>query len=833
MEKRLFLFVVLSIVIWGGYLGLQLYFAPPRPKNLAAQKEEEKEKKDKVDNKQADEKQADDKTAGETSKDPDQETKADEPIEEPAKDDVVARQRITLGSLDPKSGYNLLVTLDNRGAAIERIEFNDRFHDLDDFSGYIGHLALADTPQGPVVNLVGPGTPAALAQGDDGSTGLQVGDVITAVNGTAVAQAKELVKYLEKETKAGDEVQLTISRGSGTAAKSIQFTVATIRRPLELIRPEDNSGAAPVVSEEGVPKVLPSVGPPSYRLSLSQVGETRAESGGLLSKLPSLYESNWQVAEDSPAGTVTFIKELSRQQVTKAGGQSSLKVTKTFRLQPSADANLTDDYHLGFQIAIENTGDKAETVAYRLEGPNGLPLEGWWYLNKVHPGWKGAGARDVAYYTSSHQLLGNPMLVSHAAAQVKNDNPPTHDLFPSGSDDRKLAYVAVDTQYFASGLLPGDVLEPHQGMKEFKVNAGYAFPLNLIKDKKWAKTTNVSFVLDSVAETIEPGAENALKDEFVIFAGPKDHDVLEHYQLDKLIEYGWFGWVSRVLITVLDILYGIFKNYGISIILLTVAVRLCLLPFSIRQAKSAAVMQQLAPEIAKLKEKYAGDLEKQAAAQRELFAKHGFNPMGGCLLMFAQLPIFIGLYRCLATDIDLREAPLIPGIHWASNLAGPDQLFRWKEFVWPSIGDEAHGWFGPYFNVLPFITVALFLVQQKLFSPPAIDEEQKMQQKIMFFMTIFMGVMFYKVPAGLCIYFITSSLWGICERKLLPKAKPATASAMVVPDKPDPGEGGKGALIKKPGPGAGPSALEKLFGMADAQLKEAKSSSPRKKAKKH
>ena len=120
-----------------------------------------------------------------------------------------------------------------------------------------------------------------------------------------------------------------------------------------------------------------------------------------------------------------------------------------------------------------------------------------------------------------------------------------------------------------------------------------------------------------------------------------------------------------------------------------------------------------------------------------------------------------------------------PAIFLMSNLAGPDKLFYWRDWTWDIISHEADGWFGPFFNGFPLITVALFLVQQKLFTPPATDEQTKLQQQMMTYMTVFMGIMFYKVPAGLCLYFITSSLWGICERKLLPKPKP-------------PGEGGDG-----------------------------------------
>jgi YidC/Oxa1 family membrane protein insertase len=127
-------------------------------------------------------------------------------------------------------------------------------------------------------------------------------------------------------------------------------------------------------------------------------------------------------------------------------------------------------------------------------------------------------------------------------------------------------------------------------------------------------------------------------------------------------------------------------------------------------------------------------------------------------------------------DIALRDADLIPGFYWASNLAGPDKLLHWKDWMPAFLADET-AWLGPFLNVLPIITCGLFIAQQKLFTPPATDEQTAMQQKMMKYMTVFMGVMFFKVPAGLCIYFITSSLWSIVERKWLIKQKPAPSAA--------------------------------------------------------
>jgi YidC/Oxa1 family membrane protein insertase len=148
--------------------------------------------------------------------------------------------------------------------------------------------------------------------------------------------------------------------------------------------------------------------------------------------------------------------------------------------------------------------------------------------------------------------------------------------------------------------------------------------------------------------------------------------------------------------------------------------------------------------------------------------------------MFIQFPIFIGLYNSLWIDIELRQASLIPGLHWCSNLAAPDMLADWSSWMPDFV---LHGGLfhllppamGPYFNILPLFTIGLMIVQQKLFTPPATTEQAEMQQKVMKYMMFVLCLMFYKVASGLCLYFICSSLWGLGERKLMPK--PAAKSA--------------------------------------------------------
>ena len=233
-------------------------------------------------------------------------------------------------------------------------------------------------------------------------------------------------------------------------------------------------------------------------------------------------------------------------------------------------------------------------------------------------------------------------------------------------------------------------------------------------------------------------------------------------------------------------------------------------PIGRKQALAAQKMQLLQPHLKELQEKYKDDKERLTKETFALYKKHGVNPVAGCLPALIQLPIFVGLWQALNTSFPLRHAPFL----WIRDLAAPDMLFRFP------FASEVP-FLGHWFNVLPFVVVGLMLVQTKLFAPPATTPEAEMQQKMMKYMMIFMGFMFYKVPSGLGLYFITSSMWAIGERLLLPKIthaqpavrcgrvelrigrrqrrrqRPATASARSGGGK---GNGdGNGAKVKPPG----------------------------------
>jgi YidC/Oxa1 family membrane protein insertase len=270
--------------------------------------------------------------------------------------------------------------------------------------------------------------------------------------------------------------------------------------------------------------------------------------------------------------------------------------------------------------------------------------------------------------------------------------------------------------------------------------------------------------------------------------------------LDTLTDYqsnNWFGnyitgplRISYLLIQITNIMHTVLWGlhyyagipYIVCIMILTLMVRGVMFPVSRKQAMTSLRMQELAPELKKLKEKFPDDKQAMGTAQMELYRKHGIHPLGTCWMLMLQMPIFMGLYYSLQESIHFRLAGV--SSYWMPNLAAPDMLVYWSNNV-PFISQpEYYGWIfylGPFLNILPILAVSLMIVQQKWTMPPPTDEQQEQQQKMMKYMMVFMGVMFYKVASGLCIYFIASSVWGFVERRMLPKRKPGAPPAEAGP----------------------------------------------------
>lgn len=762
--------MVLSAAIMVAYVALQATFGPkPDPQAIARQADLEAAKK-KADAKKSDTKKADALPTGEKVDTP----ATEKPVaEKPADVDATNAkpQWLSLGSVDPGSSYRMLVTLSSKGGAIERIEMaSPQYRDLEDPTGYLGHLALTNVKggKGALVNVVGAGTPAALAiaEKDSKTVGLQVGDVIDSFNGEPVKRLEDFNTLIDL-TKPEDTVTITVKRDD----QKLTFTTELTRRPLQVIRPEVEAAG-----EHATEKVHPLSG----LMTLAGARNVNTTSGNLASD--PLRSRHWvaKATTHDKQPAIEFTYKLSKVQAEELGLSGPVEVMRRYWLAtttPENEANPNGPaYHLNTEFEVRNLTDEKMELAYVLDGPNGLPTEGWWYTNKIGPGWGGAGARDLVWRRNGRSRAFRTCMEIYKHAKADEEKPYESMLGTEGSTP--LDYVGVDAQYFSGIWIPNP--------KDNAFRTAVSMPAYGVEniEKVDAKRTNVTFRLTSDLKVLP--ANGTYKQSLRLFAGPKVPELLAEYGMDDVIEYGWFRVVSIPLAHLLHFLkHYVLFNYGLAIIALTVIVRGCMVPFSLKAAKNAKMMQELQPEMKAIKEKYKNDMQKQSEAQSALFKKYNYNPLSGCLPMFMQLPIFLGLYRALATDIELRQAALIPGLTWASNLAGPDKLWYWKDYLPTFLAGEASGWLGPYLNVLPLVSVCFLLVHQKLFTPPATDEQTKMTQDMMKYMTVFMGVMFFKVPAGLCLYFITSSLWSICERMWLPKTTPpATTGDTVAEAKP-------------------------------------------------
>jgi YidC/Oxa1 family membrane protein insertase len=682
------------------------------------------------------------------------------PTIQPAEPEL-PEQWVTLGSADSADPYRMLVTLTNRGAAVARIELNSpRYCDIDNRSGYLGHLVMDPTVggNGCPVQVVGPGTPAAEA-------GLKPGDRITAVGEKPVTDAASLAVALSK-TRPNKTIELTVVRDGKKL--DAPLSVKLRRLPLEVIRPEGDDPLSMLMTlqqfdadklasneykeEKKGKKAADASEDEASKKEEEHNAFVRDELAGVR-----LRKSTWKLVES----------DATHAQFRRALPEKGLEITKTYRLAKVPEAQAADSafpaYHLEFEIEIRNVGGEPHKVAYRLDGPNGLPIEGSWYASRVTRS-GGSGLRDFTISFGG----GTPGMVG--ATTLAGDKLPV----PWNEADKQLTFIGVDAQYFSAVLMP---------QRENAADAWFdeLMPLRIgPADPKHTNLTNSSCRLIGKVQELKPGT--AIANRFTFFTGPKQPAILanDEYRLSDLVYFGWpiFAVVARPLTSILHGFYAVTGNYGLAIILLTALVRGCMFPLSLKQAAGAQKMQMLQPEIKKIQEKHKTNVEARTKAQQELFRKHNYNPLAGCLPVFIQMPIFIGLYRSLMVAIELRDAPLISNsIRWCSNLAAPDMLYDWHWFM-PAFVNSGVGIFGlgPYFNLLPILTIVLFLWQQKMFMPPAADEQAAMQQKIMQYMMVFMGLMFFKVASGLCIYFIASSLWGLAERRFLPKTTPAAGA---------------------------------------------------------
>ena len=233
---------------------------------------------------------------------------------------------------------------------------------------------------------------------------------------------------------------------------------------------------------------------------------------------------------------------------------------------------------------------------------------------------------------------------------------------------------------------------------------------------------------------VSPGQTGEYKVD--LYVGPKNQDVLQELSeyLDLTIDYGFLWMLAKPIFAALQIIQGFLGNWGWSIILLTIFIKILLYPLSAASLKSMAKMRTLQPEMARIKELYGDDRQKAGQEQMALFKKHRVNPLGGCFPMLLQMPVFIALYWVLSESVEIRHSPWII---WIQDLSAKDPLF-----------------------ILPLIMGASMFLMQKLQPAPT----DPMQAKVFQLMPVVFTFFFMMFPAGLVLYWTVNNLLSILQQ---------------------------------------------------------------------
>ncbi len=381
------------------------------------------------------------------------------------------------------------------------------------------------------------------------------------------------------------------------------------------------------------------------------------------------------------------------------------KITKKYVLEEGG-------YIIGLRLRIENLANKQRSLKYRLLAGSGITQDSYM-----------AERFTQAIVSEDNNIL---RVVSR---KVKKE-----EAIYTG----KIAWVALRGKYYSL------VLKPTKSGRT-------AFVSTAEKEKEKGGGRHL---LAGISREASLPSQGSLSEEYLLFVGPNKYRLLNSFGAKEVASFGKLDGICRLLLRTLEVIYGVVHNYGVAIMLLTFLVSLVLYPLTWKSVISMKKMQKLQPHLKKLQAEHKDNPQKLNKEMMELYRKHKVNPIGGCLPMLLQMPIFIALYQVLMRSIELKGA----GFLWIKDLSGPDAAFRLPLSL-PIIGDAV--------NILPLLMIAAMFLQQKTHAAPATTPEQQQQQKMMgLLMPIFMGFIFYNMPSGFVLYILVSTFLTAAYQRL-------------------------------------------------------------------
>ncbi len=376
----------------------------------------------------------------------------------------------------------------------------------------------------------------------------------------------------------------------------------------------------------------------------------------------------------------------------------------------------------------------------------------------------GISVEKIYTFSEDSYLVDLDVHVTNSSGQTLQGNAVVHQInrpFQSNNSFNKFIFQGAAayggeelTQVKAKELSEGPVTIP--GIFDWVGFESTYFMCALIpEDKEQANfyadgdESIVATQLAAGIDTLAPGVVTSYG--YHVYYGPKKYSLLKKigYKLEESIDFGWFAIIARPTLALLNFFHTYLKNYGIAIILVTIIFKLLFWPITQRGLKSMKNMQKLQPKMVKIKEKYKNDPQTMNREVMNLYKTYKVNPLGGCLPMLLQIPVFFALYKVLLICIELRHAPFML---WITDLSAPDRL--WIGFDIPWLGGVP---------VLTLLMGASMFLQQKM-SPTTADPTQA---RIMMMLPVVFTFMFLNFASGLVLYWFVNNLLSILQQQLI------------------------------------------------------------------
>ena len=395
------------------------------------------------------------------------------------------------------------------------------------------------------------------------------------------------------------------------------------------------------------------------------------------------------------------LEDIAQEMIFSWESSTGVVVEKTYKFEP-------DSYLIDLDITVKNGSGQTilDKLFVALNGP--LPSDQRMY------GFEGPSA-----------------LIDKNLEEVDIE-----DIAEQNTYSGNIKWVALQDRYFMMSVIPDQV-----GEATMRLNLGG----NDLLEARYV-------LRDS---TIGPGTQHSYH--YSLFFGPKSMQVLGKagHNLSEALNFGMFDFLAKPCVWLMNQVYGVIPNYGVAIIILTVLIKIILWPLGSKSYKSMSEMKKIQPLMKEIREKHKNDKKKMNEEVMGLYRTYKINPLGGCLPMVVQLPVFFALYRMLYQAIELRHAPFFL---WIEDLSAPDRLFRFGfsiPFMEPPYG----------IPVLTIIMGATMLLQQKM-SPPMGDPTQA---KLMMFMPLIFTVIFINFSAGLVLYWLVNNVLSISQQYYIQK----------------------------------------------------------------